>query len=114
VLLGKTTRVFDTTSLVQTVFDDGWQSAVRVGRQGTDALLKGGSNPRLTLIGKTARIATGDIVYSASERFPYGLSIASVKDVKLSADRLFQEAELQFDYDLNDIRAVSVFNNNAK
>ncbi|MEK7508047.1 MAG: rod shape-determining protein MreC, partial [Patescibacteria group bacterium] len=94
-LIGKISEVFEETSLVQTIYDERFQLAVRIGKDGAQALLRGGSFPILDLISSTETIKTGDIVYSAGESFPYGLPIAEIKDIRVSDDKLFQDSTLK-------------------
>jgi rod shape-determining protein MreC len=108
VLVGKISKVFDDMSLVQTIFDSRFQSAVRVGTAGVDALLKGGSLPEIDLIPLKAKIESGDIVYTVSPDFPYGLPVGEVESIKVSANQLFQEATLSFAYDINAVETVLV------
>lgn len=108
VLIGRIENVFENSSLVKTVFDSGFQTAVRVGSWASDALFKGGLEPKLILLPLNAPIKNGDIVYSASPDFPYGLPVGEIKEVSSSVDKLFQEAELGFAYDINEIRTVFI------
>lgn len=108
VLIGKVSKVFDMTALAQTVFDGDFQAAVRVGAVGVQALLRGGVMPRLTLIPLTARVSAGDIVYSASPDFPYGLPVGEVGTISTSSDKLFREATVNFVYDINSVSAVLI------
>lgn len=108
VLVGEVGEVFERTSLVRTIFDDDFQLAVRIGVFGVDALFTGGTLPKATLIPQPARLKEGDIVYSASPNFPYGLAVGEVADIESSADQLFQEATLNFVYDIGGIKTVLV------
>ncbi|MBI4094930.1 MAG: rod shape-determining protein MreC [Candidatus Liptonbacteria bacterium] len=112
-LLGAAKEVFEDSSVVRTVFDYRWQSAVRVGAQGFDALLVGGNQPRITLIDRQVKVKAGDSIVSASPGFPVGTPVGEVRAVTLSADQLFQEATITFPYDMRDVRAVSVRTKNA-
>lgn len=112
-LVGEIGEVFDDASLVRTIFDRRWQSAVRIGKEGIEALLVGGNRPKLTLIDKKARIVAGDTVYSAAPNFPAGIPIAEVQAIEFSSDQLFQEATLRFSYEITGIRAVSVVKKNV-
>ncbi len=105
-LLGRVETVWSDKSLVRTVFDPRFQLAVRVGPSAADALLTGGSEPKLTLIGKTAGVKAGDSVYAVTEDLPYGLSIGLMRASTLSSDELFREAVLDLPYDLNSVRIV--------
>ncbi|MEK7076786.1 MAG: rod shape-determining protein MreC [Patescibacteria group bacterium] len=111
ILLGRVKRAFPNLALVETVFDPGWKSAVRIGERGTEALLMGGNAPKLTLIDKKAEIKIGDIVRIASPDLPYGLAIAEVAEVGPSEDQLFQEAELVFAYHINSVNHLLILKN---
>ncbi len=111
ILIGQIQEVFGNTSIVKTIFDNRWQSAVQVGQKGVQALLKGGGDPKLTLIDKKAKVMAGDVVYNVAPGLPYGAPIAEVGRIELSPDNLFQEASLKLQYDLGDIRSVLVIKN---
>jgi cell shape-determining protein MreC len=108
VLVGKIKTTFPNLSLVQTIFDPNWKSAVKVGPKAVDALLVGGNEPRLTLIAKGAVISANMPVYTASPDLPYGLAVGETTMPVLSADQLFWESTLKLAYDPNDINAVFV------
>ncbi len=110
-LIGKVQKVFSNSSLVVTIFDKGWQSAVRIGSEGTEALLVGGPDPKLTLIPKTASIKSGDVIYSSAKQFPYGLVVGEVRDVRMAEDQLFQEASLAVSYRMESLHTVFLINN---
>lgn len=113
VLVGRIDRVFTRTSLVKTIFDAKWQSAVRIGTRGIEGLLVGGNDPRITLIDKKAEIGAADPVYNAHKDFPYGAPVAAIKQIGPSSDQLFKEATLYFSYQMNDIRTVLVLTNHV-
>lgn len=108
VLFGEVKEVFEQTSLVETIFGNNWRSEVRVGDQQTLAVLEGGATPKLRLISKEAPILDGDVVYNADERFPLGIAIGYIKDVEMSSDHLFKEANLDIPYDLAGVGVVLV------
>ncbi len=108
VLIGKVENVFEETSLVETVFNDSFQLAVRIGTGGVQALLTGGSTVSLGLISGTATVQKGDIVYSAAAGFPYGLPLGEIDGVRVSDDKLFQVATLAVPYDTGDIATVLI------
>lgn len=110
VLIGKVEKVFERTSLIRTLFDSRWRSSVRIGEQGVEALLEGGSRPKLTLISKEAVIGMGSLAYSTDPEFTYGLPLGEVMRVGLSRNKLFQEADLVLGYDLGQVRTVLVIN----
>ncbi len=108
VLIGRIEKVFDDTSLVETVFDSRFQAPVRIGTEGADALFNGGALPKATLIPLKSSVAKGDVVYSASPDFPYGLALGEINDTNIQQDQLFREAPVNFVYDINGIKTVLV------
>jgi cell shape-determining protein MreC len=108
VFIGTVQAVFANSSAVQTVFDPNFKIPVRIGNAGIDALFVGGTDPRATSIAKNANIAVQDIVYSAAPGMPYGLPIAIIAATSTSADNLFQQASLNFAYDINNIQTVVI------
>ncbi len=108
VLIGMVEKVFESDSLVKTVFDSRFQLSVRAGVAGINSLLKGGSNPKLTLIPKDSKIENGDVVYSVDSNYPFGLTVGIIRNFQLSSDQFFGEADLETGYNQNDIRIVSI------
>lgn len=108
VLFGSVKKVFKETSLVQTIFSNEWRSEVRVGDKETIAVLEGGSSPTIKLINKDSSIIEGDVIYSADERFPFGLPVGYIKDIGMSSDHLFKEAKLEVPYNLADVGLLMV------
>lgn len=106
ILIGRVREVFPDSASVQTVFDPGFQAAVRVGDKGIEALLIGGGEPKVTLIPKDAEVRMGDVVYVADSGFPYGLAVGEVEGISLKEEELLGEATLRFAYDLNRLHAV--------
>ncbi|MFH1246226.1 MAG: rod shape-determining protein MreC [Candidatus Liptonbacteria bacterium] len=106
VLLGKVRQVFNDSALVETVYDKDFESAVRIGAEGIDSLLKGGTTPRLTLIPPRANVKQGDIAYTASSNGPYGIPVGSVDKISMATDKVFDEATLNMGYDVNRITIV--------
>ena len=107
-LLGRIKAVFPDSATVQTIFDDSLKMPVRIGASGTDGLLDGGSYPIVGSITVGAANASGNIVYAAVPNLPYGLPIATVAATSTSADSLFQQATLNFPYDVNNIETVLI------
>lgn len=108
ILIGQVEKVFPNYSIVQTVFDNGVKMPIRIGSAGADGLLLGSSYPTVGSISNSASIAIGDVVYSAAPGLPYGLPIGTVSATSTSADSLFQQATLNFSYDLNSIQTVLI------
>lgn len=90
------------------MFDSRWKSAVRVGKNGADALLVGGAVPQLTLIVKDAEIHKGSAVLNAAPDLPHDFPLGQAGQIVLSSDNLFKEAPLVLGYDLGAVRAVSI------
>ncbi len=108
ILIGTVSQIFPREATIQTVFDDNFKLPVRIGRTGTDALLVGGAAPMATLISKKAPVVLGDPVYAAAPGIPYGLPLGIIVSTSTSADGLFQEAPLNFVYDMNAIETLLV------
>lgn len=108
VFLGVVDKVFGETAAVQTIFDSHFRLAVRIGDEGTEALLVGGSEPKLTLIPQNAGIHKNEVIYSAGAALPYGLPIGEVGEVRTAGDNIFKEATIIFPYDLSDYQLVFV------
>ena len=108
IFVGTVIETFPDSAVVQTVFDPTFKLPVRIGSTSVDALLTGGSYPKATSIAKTAAIVNGDIIYTAAPGIPYGLPIAVVNTTNASADKLFQEASLNFAYDINSVDTVLI------
>jgi len=109
ILVGQIVEVFNSSSVVKTIYDPEWEIAVRVGEKEIDGLLKGGLSPRVDLIKTGAQIKEGDIVLSASSDLPYGLKIGKIKSLKETAGAPFLEAEVELEVRLNELRNVSVY-----
>jgi cell shape-determining protein MreC len=107
-LIGQVQKVFKNESLVQTIFDNNLKMPVRIGTRGADGLLQGGADPMIGSIARTAVIMPGDIVYSAAPGIPYAQPIAQVVATSTSADSLFQQATLDFPYDINTVETVLI------
>lgn len=107
-LLGTIYEVFRETALVRTIFDARTRFAVRIGEKGADALLVGGSTPRVTLIAKNADIREGDVIYAVYPGMPYGMPVGTLVRRVPSSDSLFDESAIQVPLNPADIRAVAV------
>ncbi len=108
ILIGRVSAVFDSSALVQTVFDKDWNLKVKIGKKGEPSLLKGGSTPKLTVINKEAKIVDGDVVYNTDPDFPFFYALGEVANPKFSSDQVFKEADLNFTYDLSRLAIVYV------
>ncbi len=107
-LLGLVSDVFANYSVVETIFDPNFQLPVRVGETQIDGLFQGGNEPKMTLIEKSKLVKAGDVVYSASQEFPYGLKIGEINEIKESAAGVFKEAVLKMPFNVNELREVNI------
>lgn len=107
-LVGKIVEVREQAAVVQTVFDPGFSIPVRIGKSRTDALLVGGVEPKLTMIPKNSDVNPGDLVYSASADFDYGLLLGTAGTPAISGTNVFSEAPLILGYNPSDIRYLSL------
>lgn len=105
-LVGKVKDVFENYSVVETIFDSNFQLSVKAGMTGVSSLLKGGNNPKLTLIPENSEINKGDAVYSASPDYPFGFAVGLVKNIQFSSDHFFKEADLETVYNPNDLQSI--------
>jgi cell shape-determining protein MreC len=106
-LLGKVKETKKSSSVVQTIFDSNFQTAVRAGG-GVDSLLKGGDEPHLTLIPKNADLKQGDTVYSAAPGILYGVPVGQIYSYSPQLGEAFGEASLDLGYSISDIKAVEI------
>lgn len=108
VFFGQVVEARERMSVVRTVADPGWEMPVRIGETEADALLTGGREPRLTLIAKDAKIASGEAVYTAGRDVPYGLTVGTVANIRVDPTAAFYEADLVLPYRFSDLRDVSI------
>ena len=106
--IGKIIQASASQSAVQTIFDGLWRSPVRVGEGKTNALLRGGTPTRVTLIAKEQGAREGDTVVSVSSDAPYGMMLGTLGTVVESRDGFYEEADLIVPYTLPDIETVFV------
>lgn len=108
ILVGQIIEVYKNSSLVRTIFDPDWQLPVRIGEEGIDGLFQGGGEPRVILIEKEKPLQLNDVVYSASQEFPYSLKIGEIAEIKESAAGVFKEALLKMPFNVSELREVNV------
>jgi len=109
ILVGQVIKVFDSSSIVTTIFDPSWEMAVRIGDDEIDALLKGGNELTLTLIPKDEFVEEGDKIIAASQGFPYGLEIGLVQNIKDSGGDVFKEAIVKPSFQVSELRDVAIY-----
>lgn len=112
ILVGQVTDVFENSSIIKTFFDPNWQLPVRIGKEEINGLLQGGSEPRVVLIEKEKPLQVNDVVYSASQEFPYGLKIGEIAEIKESAAGVFKEAILKIPFNVSELREVNILISN--
>ena len=112
ILLGQVTDVFENYSVIQTIFDPDWQLPVRIGKEEINGLFKGGNEPKVILIEKEKEIQINDIVYSASQEFPYGLKVGEVVEIKETAAGVFKEAILKMPFNVGELREIKILTTN--
>ena len=108
ILFGKVTAVYPGKSLVRTIFDSRWRSAVRIGTRGVEALFQGGNRPTVALIKKEAEIREEDAVFNVAEQFPYGITLGTITNIRGSGDALFREADVEIPYRVGDVEIVDI------
>lgn len=106
ILVGRVKQVAEETSLIQTIFDPNFSLAVRIGKSGADSLLKGGVEPKLTLIPKNSASSGGETVYSASGELPFGLVLGVSALPAVTPQSVFAEASLVLSYSPSDLRYI--------
>ncbi len=114
ILVGQVIEVYKTSSVIKTFFDPNWQLPVRIGKEETNGLLEGGSEPKVILIEKEKPLQVNDIVYSASQEFSYGLKIGEITEIRESAAGVFKEAVLKMPFNVSELREVNVLLRNTK
>jgi rod shape-determining protein MreC len=107
ILVGQVVEVFENYSVVRTIFEPDWQLPVRIGKDEINALFQGGTEPKVNLIDKEKPLQVGDVVYSASREFPYGLKIGEISEIKETSAGVFKEAILKMPFNVNELREVS-------
>lgn len=110
ILVGKIISTTSDSSVVRTVFDPNFELPVYIGKTSVPALLKGGPNPKITLIPKSSIVDAGEVVYSSSKDFPFGLVLGELGPIEVSGTSVFYEGELKLSYNLTDLRIVYLQN----
>jgi len=109
VLVGKIKETTSSKSVVTTIFDPGFETAVRIGDQGVNSLMRGGNELLLDLIPTEAELEIGDTIVTAGQDFPYGLSIGLVKEIKDSGS-VFKQALIEPAFEVKSLRYVNILN----
>lgn len=109
VLIGKITKVFESSSIVTTIFDPSWKSVVRIGEKEVDALLQGGNKIVITLIPIEAEVHDGELVLTASDDLPYGLGVGIIKNVRTAPGNAFKEADLEPGFQFKELKDATIY-----
>ncbi|MCR4260925.1 MAG: rod shape-determining protein MreC [Candidatus Colwellbacteria bacterium] len=109
VLIGKVKQVTPENSVVTTIFDPSFETAVRIGTGKFDALMHGGNELALEFIPGDAKVEVGDRVFAAGSDLPYGLEVGQIKEVYTEGGSVFQSATLQPSFEIKTLRDVSIF-----
>lgn len=104
-LIGRIKEVKARTSVVQTIFDPGFQIPVRIGKGEIDALYVGGMSPKLDLIDAKESIDCGELIVAAADNFAYGLGMGYAAQIK---EGTLKEATIEPLLEIKDIRNVFV------
>lgn len=108
VLLGRINSVKRTQSEVETIFNPSWRSSVYLGEKNIKAVLRGGEAPTIEFVPKEAVISKGDSVINSSPNLPFGAYVGEVSVSKISAGDLWQSAEVETGYSLDNIGSVLI------
>lgn len=108
IFVGRVVQVFQDAAVVETIFDPGFEMPVRIGKEGVDAIMRGGAAPFLDLIPKGAHVNEGDSVFTSGTVAPFGVPLGTVGSVRNQDYEAFQSAAVQLPYTLNDLREVLV------
>jgi rod shape-determining protein MreC len=106
VMVGKVKTVYETSSIVQTIFDKSFKIPVRIGETETDAFYDGGLTAKLSLIDSKSQIKEEDFVLAADKDLPYGLVLGRITGITNATP--LKEARLQPVYELKNLRNVVV------
>lgn len=109
ILVGKVTKVFESASIVTTIFDPSWRSAVRIGEHEVDALMQGGNELVITLIPGEAEVQEEELVITASQELPYGLGLGIIKNVRTAPGNAFKEGILEPAFQFKQLKDVSLY-----
>ena len=110
ILVGRVKSVTEDKSVVTTVFDPSFETAVRIGPSGVDALLRGGNELMLDLISAEAEVEVGQSIVTAGSDLPYGLHIGVVREVKENSGSVFKKALVEPGFEVKALRNVNILN----
>ncbi|MEK7479414.1 MAG: rod shape-determining protein MreC [Patescibacteria group bacterium] len=113
VLIGEIVSVQNAQSEVRTMFDARWVGSVFIRLSSSPGVtargvLKGGSAPRVELVGSEFPLRKGDVVVNASEKFPLGLPLGVLETLKKGEGGFWEEVTLRPIFRSRDLSTVSV------
>ena len=108
IIVGQVREVTAKNSVVTTIFDPNFETAVRIGTGSVDALMRGGNELTLEFIPGDANIEVGDRVVTASPEFPYGLELGQIKVIDTKGGSVFKSATLEASFEIKALRNVSI------
>ena len=108
IFVGRVEKVFETYSIVSTLFDPNMELAVRIGSKEVSGLFKGGGQLKVALIPKGAPVFTGDIVLSAKFDIPYGLNMGTVQSIADDKATPLREAIIEPAFKISELRNVEI------
>ena len=111
ILLGRVKSVQRFQSEVMTIFDPDWKTSASIGNAHIKTVLNGANTPHAELIPKDAAVAAGDMVVNSAQEFPLGLFVGTVKSVMLDEKKVWQIADIDVPYAIEDIDSVLVMTN---
>ena len=111
ILLGRVKGVQRFQSEVITIFDPDWKTSASIGTTHIKTVLNGANTPHAELIPKDAPVAAGDEIVNSAQEFPLGLLIGTIKSVTLDEKKVWQIADIDVPYAIEDIDSVLVMTN---
>ncbi|MFH1694745.1 MAG: rod shape-determining protein MreC [Patescibacteria group bacterium] len=108
ILVGRVKTVRPQLSIVTTIFDPSFETAVRIGAGSVDALLRGGNQLTLDLIPPDAIIESDSIVFTAGMEFPYGLEVGRIIETRRDEGGVFRTASVEPGFEVKTLRNVVV------
>ena len=108
ILVGQVKETTLKNSVITTIFDPGFETAVRIGTSAVDALMRGGNELTLEFIPGDADIEIGDRVVTASSELPYGLELGQIKEISTEGGSVFKSAILEASFEIKTLRDVDI------
>ena len=111
-LVGEIIEVNDNSSTIRTINDSEFRAAVFIGEKRVEAVLKGNglSVPTLDLVPAKEEINVGDRIITSGldKKFPRGLYLGEVSDIKKVEGQVFQEVKVNLPFQWNELEEVLI------